>query len=401
MEDGDLIKRDNYLRKLIELKDTDNIKIITGVRRSGKSVLLSLYRDYLLSKGINKKNIIYFNFESFELLNIRNDSQLIDKLQPLLNKKEHQYLMFDEVQMVEGWQRVINGIRVSFDCDIVVTGSNAKMLSGELATLLSGRYVEIPIYPFSFKEFLTAKNIALDSREIDSAFEEYEKYGGFPSVVLAEQNIKDSILSGIFDTIILNDISLRSQIRDTDILRGLVGFLSDNIGQLVNPNRMAGTLTGEGLKTTNHTISSYLQLLEDAFLFYRGRQYDLRGRNYLRTSGKYFIVDPGLRRIAIGRRPGNYAGQLENIVYMELIRRGYSVDIGKMESKEIDFVARKIDEIKYIQVTYDIPNNTHETDNLLNIKDNYEKLLITQRYNSSVKEIDGIPVVNIVDWLIE
>jgi len=401
MEDGDLIKRDNYLRKLIELKDTDNIKIITGVRRSGKSVLLSLYRDYLLSKGINKKNIIYFNFESFELLNIRNDSQLIDKLQPLLNKKEHQYLMFDEVQMVEGWQRVINGIRVSFDCDIVVTGSNAKMLSGELATLLSGRYVEIPIYPFSFKEFLTAKNIALDSREIDSAFEEYEKYGGFPSVVLAEQNIKDSILSGIFDTIILNDISLRSQIRDTDILRGLVGFLSDNIGQLVNPNRMAVTLTGEGLKTTNHTISSYLQLLEDAFLFYRGRQYDLRGRNYLRTSGKYFIVDPGLRRIAIGRRPGNYAGQLENIVYMELIRRGYSVDIGKMESKEIDFVARKIDEIKYIQVTYDIPNNTHETDNLLNIKDNYEKLLITQRYNSSVKEIDGIPVVNIVDWLIE
>jgi len=396
-----LIKRDNYLRKLIELKDTDNIKIITGVRRSGKSVLLSLYRDYLLSKGINKKNIIYFNFESFELLNIRNDSQLIDKLQPLLNKKEHQYLMFDEVQMVEGWQRVINGIRVSFDCDIVVTGSNAKMLSGELATLLSGRYVEIPIYPFSFKEFLTAKNIALDSREIDSAFEEYEKYGGFPSVVLAEQNIKDSILSGIFDTIILNDISLRSQIRDTDILRGLVGFLSDNIGQLVNPNRMAVTLTGEGLKTTNHTISSYLQLLEDAFLFYRGRQYDLRGRNYLRTSGKYFIVDPGLRRIAIGRRPGNYAGQLENIVYMELIRRGYSVDIGKMESKEIDFVARKIDEIKYIQVTYDIPNNTHETDNLLNIKDNYEKLLITQRYNSSVKEIDGIPVVNIVDWLIE
>jgi len=396
-----LINRDNYLRKLIALKDTDNIKIITGVRRSGKSVLLSLYRDYLLKQGIKQKNIIYFNFESFELLNIRNDSQLIDKLQPLLNKNEHQYLMFDEIQMVEGWQRVINGIRVSFDCDIIITGSNAKMLSGELATLLSGRYVEIPIYPFSFKEFLLAKNIDIHSREVDSAFNEYEKYGGFPSVVLAEKNIKDSILSGIFDTIILNDISMRSKIRDTDILRGLVGFLSDNIGQLVNSNRVANTLTGDGLKTTNHTISSYLQLLEDAFLFYRGRQYDLRGRNYLRTSGKYFIVDPGLRKIAIGRRPGNYAGQLENIVYMELIRRGYTVDIGKMETKEIDFVARKVDEIKYIQVAYEIPDNTHETDNLLNIKDNYEKLLITQRYNSDVKEIDGIPVVNIVDWLIE
>ncbi|AKP67586.1 ATP-binding protein [Companilactobacillus ginsenosidimutans] len=396
-----MIRRDQYLQKLIEFKDSENIKVITGVRRSGKSVLLSLYRDYLLSDGIDEQDIIYLNFESFELLNIRTDTQLIEKLQPLLRKDRHQYLMFDEIQMVDGWQRVINGIRVSYDCDIVITGSNAKMLSGELATLLSGRYVEIPIYPFSFKEFLTAKNIDSESRLVDSAFDEYEQYGGFPSVVLAEKNIKDSILSGIFDTIILNDISMRSGIRDTDILRALVGFLSDNIGQLVNPSRIANTITSEGLTTTNHTISSYLQLLEDAFLFYRGRQYDLRGRKYLQTSGKYFTVDPGLRRNAIGRRPGNYAGQLENIVYMELIRRGYSVDIGKMETKEIDFVARKIDEIQYIQVAYDIPENSHETDNLLNIKDNYKKSLITQRYNNSVKEIDGIPVVNIVDWLLE
>ncbi|MQS52990.1 ATP-binding protein [Companilactobacillus mishanensis] len=396
-----MIKRNLYLKKLIEFKDSENIKVITGVRRSGKSVLLSLYHDYLLEQGIPDQNIIYLNFESFELLNIRNDDQLMEKLKPLLKKDVHQYLMFDEIQMVDGWQRVINGIRVSFDCDIVITGSNAKMLSGELATLLSGRYVEIPIYPFSFQEFLTAKNIDPSSRLVDSAFEEYEQYGGFPSVVLADKNIKDSILSGIFDTIILNDISMRSGIRDTDILRALVGFLSDNIGQLVNPSKIANTLTSEGLTTTNHTVSSYLQLLEDAFLFYRCRQYDLRGRKYLRTSGKYFTVDPGLRRNAIGRRPGNYAGQLENIVYMELIRRGYSVDIGKMETKEIDFVARKVDEIMYIQVTYDIPKNSNETNNLINIKDNYKKLLITQRYNNDVKEIDGIPVVNIVDWLLE
>ncbi|MQS89820.1 ATP-binding protein [Companilactobacillus mishanensis] len=396
-----MIKRNLYLKKLIEFKDSENIKVITGVRRSGKSVLLSLYHDYLLEQGIPDQNIVYLNFESFELLNIRNDDQLMEKLKPLLKKDVHQYLMFDEIQMVDGWQRVINGIRVSFDCDIVITGSNAKMLSGELATLLSGRYVEIPIYPFSFQEFLTAKNIDPSSRLVDSAFEEYEQYGGFPSVVLAEKNIKDSILSGIFDTIILNDISMRSGIRDTDILRALVGFLSDNIGQLVNPSKIANTLTSEGLTTTNHTVSSYLQLLEDAFLFYRCRQYDLRGRKYLRTSGKYFTVDPGLRRSAIGRRPGNYAGQFENIVYMELIRRGYSVDIGKMETKEIDFVARKVDEIMYIQVTYDIPKNSHETNNLINIKDNYKKLLITQRYNNDVKEIDGIPVVNIVDWLLE
>jgi predicted AAA+ superfamily ATPase len=394
-----VIARPVYLNRLIALKDTDAIKIITGVRRSGKSVLLQLYRNYLESQGIASENIIYFNFEELDLLTIRDEQQLVALLKPLLNKQAHQYLMLDEIQMVNGWQRVINGIRVSYDCDIVVTGSNAKMLSGELATLLSGRYVEIPIYPFSFKEFLAAKDIAPDSRTVDQAFNEFECYGGFPAVVLAAPEIKESILDGIFDTIVLNDVSMRANVRDTETLRALVSFLADNVGQLARPTKIANTLKSEGITTSNHTVERYLSLLEDAFLFYRSRQYDLRGRGYLRTAGKYFVVDAGLRRNAVGRRPGNYGGQLENIVYLELLRRGYTIDVGKLDAAEIDFVARKVDQVLYVQVTYEIPQNTHETDNLLNIRDNYQKLLITQRY-SDVQEIAGIPVVNIVDWLL-
>ncbi|MDN6435557.1 ATP-binding protein, partial [Lentilactobacillus parabuchneri] len=372
---------------------------ITGVRRSGKSVLLMLYRDYLISQGISEQNIIYLNFEDFDLLSVQSQDQLSQLLSKRLNKNVRTYLLLDEIQMVDGWQRVVNAVRVSFNCDIVITGSNAQMLSGELATLLSGRYVEIPVYPFSFKEFLLAKNIDPNARQVDNAFSEYEQYGGFPSVVLASKEIKDTILSGIYDTIILNDVSMRSGIRDTDILSSLVAFLSDNVGQLVKPTKIANTLSSNGFKTSNHTIERYLTLLENAFLFYRTRQYNIRGKEYLKTSGKYFIVDPGLRRNAVSKHPGNYGGQLENIVFLELIRRGYTVDVGKLDSKEVDFVARKVDEILYVQVTYEIPNNTHETDNLLNIRDNYKKILITQRYYE-FKEIDGIPVINVVDWLL-
>lgn len=395
-----MIPRETYLNKLIQLRDTDNIKVITGVRRSGKSVLLMLYRDYLKAEGVAPDQIIYYNFEEFDLLGVRNRQELITLLTPKLTKDKHLYLMFDEIQLVDDWQSVINGLRVSYDCDIIVTGSNAKMLSGELATLLSGRYVEIPIYPFSFKEFLTAKDIGPQSPRIDDAFTEFETFGGFPAVVLANQSIKDTILAGIFDTIILNDVSMRANVRDTESLRGLVGFLADNTGQLVNSSKIAGILKNEGVTISNHTVEKYLQLLEDAFLFYRGRQYDLRGKSYLRTAGKYFIADPGLRRNATGRRPGNYAGQLENIVYLELRRRGYTVDVGKLDSQEIDFVARKIDQVLYVQVTYELPKNSHETDNLLNIKDNYRKILITQRHYPDIKKIDGIPVINVIDWLL-
>ena len=396
-----MISREKYLQQLIQFKDSDFIKVITGVRRSGKSVLLMQYRDYLLSQQISAENIIYLNFESFEYQWVKNAddfSQLInEKLKGSENKV---YLLFDEIQVVEGWQRVINGIRVSFDSDIVITGSNANMLSGELATLLSGRYIEIPIYPFSFQEFLNVKGIELNSRKVDIAYDEYEKYGGFPSVTIAEESIKDTILSGIFDTIVLNDVALRSGIKDPTALKSIISFLADNVGQLVNTSKIVNTLKNEGIGTTNHTVNRYLDLLESGYLFYRTKQYDIRGREYLRTNGKYFIVDTGLRRNAVGRKDGNYSNRLENIVYIELLRRGYTVDVGKLDTKEIDFVARRLDETLYVQVTYELPNNSHETDNLLHIKDNYKKIVVTGKYHD-IEQIDGIPIVYIADWLLE
>lgn len=396
-----MFERPEYLNQLIKFKDTDFIKVITGVRRSGKSVLLMLFQEHLIKEGVPDDHIIYMNFESFEYQTITTEEKFREKLNELLPKDTKKiYLLFDEIQVVEGWQRVINGIRVSFDSDIVITGSNANMLSGELATLLSGRYIEIPIYPFSFQEFLNVKGIELNSRKVDIAYDEYEKYGGFPSVTIAEESIKDTILSGIFDTIVLNDVALRSGIKDPTALKSIISFLADNVGQLVNTSKIVNTLKNEGIGTTNHTVNRYLDLLESGYLFYRTKQYDIRGREYLRTNGKYFIVDTGLRRNAVGRKDGNYSNRLENIVYIELLRRGYTVDVGKLDTKEIDFVARRLDETLYVQVTYELPNNSHETDNLLHIKDNYKKIVVTGKYHD-IEQIDGIPIVYIADWLLE
>lgn len=395
-----LINRPNYLNQLISFKDTDVIEVITGVRRSGKSVLLMLYRDWLLKNNVDEEHIIYINFEDYQMQMIRTENQLRSIFDEKLKRSGKMYILLDEIQNVDGWQRLINGIRVSFDCDIVVTGSNANMLSGELATLLSGRYVEIPIYPLSFAEFISSKNISIDSRKVDTAFKEYEKYGGFPAVALANEPVKDQILKGIYDAVLLNDVSMRGNIRDLVALKSLVGFLSDNTGQLIQPTKIANTLKSTGLDISPHTVSRYLELLENAFLFYRAQQYDLRGRQFLRTSGKYFVVDPGLRRSAVERRDGNYSNQLENIVYVELLRRGYRVSVGKLDTKEIDFIARKTDETIYIQVTYELPKNSHETDNLLQIPDNYKKIVITQQHYE-FENIDGIPIINIVDWLLD
>ncbi|MBO1084928.1 ATP-binding protein [Enterococcus mundtii] len=396
-----MFQRPDYLNQLIDLQNTDFIKIITGVRRSGKSVLLMLYQRYLLEQGVEPNHIIYINFESFNYQVVTDAEKFRDVLAPLIPQDEEKvYFLFDEIQLVDGWQRVVNGIKTSFNCELVITGSNANMLSGELATLLSGRYIEIPIYPLSFDEFLTVKDIAKDSRFVDQAYQEYEKYGGFPSVFLADERIKDTILSGIFDTIVLNDVALRAGVKDATVLKALIRFLSDNVGQLVNASRIANTLKSEGITTSTHTINRYLDLLEHGYLFYRAQQYDIRGREYLRTNGKYFIIDSGLRRNAVGRKDGNYINRLENIVYVELLRRGYLVDVGRLDNQEIDFVAKKLDETLYIQVTYELPNNNRETDNLLHIKDNHKKIVITGKYYE-INQVDGIPIQYIVDWLLD
>lgn len=392
-----MFQRPEYLNQLIKFKDTDFIKVITGVRRSGKSVLLRLFRDHLIQEQVPDDHIIYMNFESFEYQTITTEEKFREKLNELLPKDNKKvYLLFDEIQVVEGWQRMLNGIKVSFDSDITITSSNANLLLNELATLLSGRYIEIPVYPFSFREFLNVKGIESNFRKIDIAYNEYEKYGGFPSVTIAEESIKDTILSGIFDTnmIVLND---GSGIKDPTALKAIISFLADNVGQLINTSRIVNMLTSEGIETTNHTVNCYLDLLERGDLFYRTKQYDIRGREHLRTNGKYFIVDTGLQRNTVSRRDGNYSNRLENIVYMELLRRGYTIDVGKLDSKKIDFVAKKLDETLYVQVTDERPNNSHATDTLLH--ENYKKIVVTGKH-PDIEQIDGTPVVYIADWLL-
>lgn len=396
-----MFDRPEYLNKLIQLKDTDYIKVLTGVRRSGKSVILKLYTEYLMKIGIKDSHIIYINFESFEYQAIRSEENFRELVQDLIpTDDEPFYVLIDEVQFVDGWERVVNALRVSFPCDIVITGSNANLLSGELATLLSGRYVTITVYPLSFQEFIAAKNIDSQSREIDMAYSEYEKFGGFPGVALASESIKNTILSGIFDSIVLHDIANRGQIRDTLSLKRIISFLADNVGQLINPSKISNVLKNEKLEISNHTVSRYLELLQDAYLFFEVRQYDLRGKSYLKTNSKYFIVDNGLRNQAIGFKDGNFGNRLENIVFIELLRRGYQVDIARIDNLEVDFIARKENDIQYIQVTYQLPETNRETDNLLLIKDNFKKLVITGRYEET-NSIDGIEVIYIVDWLLQ
>lgn len=391
--------RKAYLNKMMEFKDTDFIKVMTGVRRSGKSVLLMQYREYLIESGIREENIIYINLERFENQLIKTEEEFRMKiLNSIPKNKEKFYILVDEIQFIEGWQKVINGLRVSYDCDITITGSNAKLLSGELATLLSGRYVEIIVYPFSFREFLEVKGIEENSREVDIAYKEYEKYGGFPGVILSNENIKESVLSGIYDSIILNDIATRGKIRDTLVLKNLVSFLSDNVGQLINPSKISNVLKNDKIDISNHTITRYLDLLKDAFLFYEAKPYDIRGKSYLKQNSKFFMVDNGLRNHAVSFKTSKQGNRLENIVFVELLRRGYRVDVVRIVDKEVDFIARKNNSVEYYQVAYQIPENTHETDNLLLIKDNFKKTLITGRYEG-INEIEGIEVSYIVDWL--
>jgi predicted AAA+ superfamily ATPase len=392
--------RNYYLNQLIMFKDTDFIKVLTGVRRSGKSVLLMQYHQYLMSVGIAEAQIIYLNFESYENIDFLDDKRLYEYVKSK-ERNERLYLLFDEIQDVLNWQKVVNGIRTSLDCEIVVTGSNAKMLSGELATFLSGRYVEIKVYPFSFKELVQIKlGEEYDVRLLPNLYKEYVRYGGFPAVVMASDNMKETILSGINDTVVLNDVANRGTIRDISALKRITGFLADNIGQLVSSTNISNTLSSNNLKVTVPTVIKYIELMENAFLFYHVKRYDIRGREYLYQQGKYYIVDSGLRSSILGSKMTNVGSLLENIVYIELLRRGYKVDVGKLENKEIDFVARKSDKIFYVQVALELPQGNRESDNLLLIRDNYKKIIITERLES-VNEIDGIPIINIVDWLME
>ena len=403
---GDVLKnRDLYLNQLIQFKDKKLIKVITGLRRSGKSTLLSLFENHLITSGVDRNNIIRMNFESFEFDEITNYKELHTYInERILDPNKRHYILLDEVQQVFSWERVINSFLVDANVDIFITGSNAYLLSSELSTLLSGRYVEIKMQPLSFKEYLEF----LDSDKemsLPEKFNQYLEYGGLPTIVELLDN-PDTIgpfLEGIYNTVLMKDVIERNGVRDAALLESILKFIAANIGSIVSTKKISDYLTSSGRKTTSDTIDNYLKMLENAFIIYKANRYDLKGKMFLKTLEKYYIVDIGIRNKLIGLRNTDYGHVLENIVYLELLRRGYEVSIGKIGSLEVDFVASKPNEKIYYQVSatiMDEKTRERELRPLESISDNYPKYILTMD-QTVFNDYSGIRVKNIIDFLLE
>lgn len=389
-----MIIRKDYFNKVIEYLDTEFIKVITGVRRSGKSYLLKMLKKFLIE---NKLQVLYINFEHPDTFNLQTYEKLYAYIKQEVDTNRKIYILFDEIGEVENWQKLVNGLRIKYNCDIYITGSNANLLSGELATYLSGRYVEIEVFPLSFKEYVEFQK---EDRVIDVLLEEYIKFGGFPSVALiSNEQIKRDIIKGIYNSVILKDVSLRGNISNTDILIKLSLYLLDNIGNTISSSKISNYFTSTGTKTSPTTINNYLKLLEDSFIFYSSNRYDIRGKERLKTLGKYYIVDLGFKHVMLGRMNINQGSVIENIVYLKLRQSGYDVFVGKYDDYEIDFVCFKGEEVLYVQVALTIPeNNDRETRNLLLIKDNFKKIIVTKDY-SYVGVQNGIEIIHLTKFL--
>ena len=399
-----MIKRDNYLKRIIDAKDTEFIKVITGVRRSGKSTLLLMFKDYLLKEKIKEENIIYINFESAKYDDIKNYKDLYKYVEKKI-KKDKVYLLLDEVQNVEAFEKAINAFKVDFDIDIYMTGSNAYLLSSELSTLLSGRYIEIKMYPLSFKEYLIFNNY--DNNNLLDKFNEYLKYGGLPAITLIKNNneLVLSYLNDIYNTIVKKDIIDRNKIKDTALLENIIKYLANNIGSQISSTKISDYLNSNKIiPNSNHqTIDNYLNMLEKSFIIYKADRSDIKSKAILKTLGKYYIADIGIRNVIIGYRNIDEEQLLKNVVYLELLRRGYKVSIGKISEYEVDFVAENPNNIKYFQVTKSLINEdvkTREIRSLESINDNYEKIILTMDKTIN-NDFNGIKVLNIIDWLLQ
>lgn len=396
-----MLKREKYLNKLIDSKDLNLIKVITGVRRSGKSTLLLQYREYLISQKINKENIIYMNFESADWYNIKDYKDLYSYIKENINKGKN-YILLDEVQNVSMWEKAVNSLLVDIDCDIYITGSNAYLLSSELTTLLAGRILTIKIYPFSFKEFLSEYPFKNDEDKYDK-FDKYLKFGGMPMLVNMNDNedLMISYLNDIKEVVLKKDIINRNNIKDIVFLDNLIKYMSTCIGNLTTPNAIAEFMKKSGSNITNETVDSYLKMIENAYFIYRVPRYELKSKQLLKTQGKYYFVDNGLKNIISGFSLYDTGSSYENLIYIELLRRGYEVYVGKYNDTEIDFIAIKPDEKIYFQVSRSILDEKveeREKKSLLSINDNYRKVILTMDKVKN-KEIDGIEVVNIIDFL--
>lgn len=401
-----MIIREQYMQQINDFIDKPVIKIITGMRRSGKSVLLDLTKQELLKRNIPEENIIMMNFESLRYEELKDYRALYKAVLKKAEKLHGKiYLLLDEIQEVTNWETAINSFRVDLDCDIYITGSNARLLSSELATLLAGRYIEIKVYPLTFKEYLqfAAANPEEAKLSKQEHFRNYLRFGGLPGI---HQMKWDAVriyqyLTDIYNSVLLKDVISRNKIRDTALLERIVLYIMDNIGNTFSAKTITDFLKSQGRKLSTETVYNYLQALESAFLIYKVNRFDLKGKRILETQEKYYLADLGIRHAILGYRDNDIAGLLENITYTELICRGFDINIGKQGVTEVDFIANKRDERLYLQICYILtPENTErEFYPLENINDNYEKLVLT---TDTLLDINrhGIRQKNIVDFLL-
>lgn len=405
-----MVERKNYLQKLAAWKDENIIKVVTGIRRCGKSTLLGLYREYLKENGVSGEQIVFVNFEELENEALQNYKALYSYLNERLCRDKMTYIFLDEIQKVEGFEKVVDSLYVKKNVDIYMTGSNSWLLSGELATLLSGRYVEINMLPFSFSEFYQSQG----GGDEDRLFAEYMANGAFPYIATMDRTREkvDMYIEGIYNTVIVKDIEDRQKRKEIDpnrrkvtdiaLLKNISKFLANSVGSPISVKRIADYITSSGRKVSQNTVDDYIEALVQAYVFYRAERYDVEGKQLLKQNGKLYIVDLGLRRYLLPKRNYDLGYSLENVIYLELLRRGYEVYVGKMKNAEVDFVARKDDIVEYYQTTASLTEQTtfdREISPLRKIDDNYQKVIITlDRFTQG--NYNGIKVVNAVDWLL-
>lgn len=395
--------RDIYLNKLITFKDKPLIKVITGIRRCGKSTLLDLFEEYLLNNGIKKENIIHMNFEDLTYDEIKDYKDLNKYIKEKVLDNDKKYIILDEIQQVSNWEKAINSFLVTLNCDIYITGSNAYLLSSEISTLLSGRYVEIKMLPLSFKEYLDFNDYNT-KENLEEHFNDYLLYGGLPIVsYVHDKSAIRNILSGVFNTVIIKDVAKRNSIRDITLLENLIRYIAQNIGSPISSRNISNYLNSAGRKTSTETIDNYLKMLENAFIIYKANRFDIKGKMYLKTLEKYYVVDTGIRNELLSFKDGDYGHMLENLVYLELLRRGYDVSVGKIDNLEVDFIAQNYDEKIYYQVSASIlDENTkkRELNPFDHIPDHYEKVILTMD-RTPIKDFNGIKNINIIDFLLQ
>ena len=398
-----MINRTEYLEQLKRFKDKDLIKVVTGIRRCGKSTLFELFINYLQESGVKEEQIIKINLEDADY-NFENYKELYDFINKQLDSKKRYYVFLDEVQNVPMFQKAVDSLYIKKNVDVYITGSNAYLLSGELATLLSGRYVEIKMLPLSFKEYLSAFENKEKSRY--EYFLDYMKNGGMPGnipILQDNPNDLDTYLEGIFTTIIYKDIITRNNITDRMILESVLKFIFDSIGSPISTKKISDTLTSKGMITSNHTVENYITAFIDSFLIYKAERFDVKGKNLLARDYKYYVADPGLRSYLLGKKADSDMGHiLENIVYLELLRRGYNVYVGKVGELEVDFVAENRNGLKYYQVALSVRDEKvleRELRSLQKTGDHYPKYLITLDMDLEA-DYDGITKINVIDWLL-